>query len=168
MLQSIEEFMTLHSKLIQKMFQELGEIRPFLVLMGDNEKNCQVKPVIIPTMFFETEIGKTFVKSVVLKKEIDELKTDGYELRCVSFSSECWMKKIVVNNEGIKVEKDIEVVVVSYEMKGDSLFQVYEIKRNMNVTDEGLEEKPTLELCETISNNKNVHFEGMMTKLFQE
>lgn len=168
MSKSIEEFKVLHSKLINKMFNDLGEIRPFLVLMGENEKDCQVKPVLLPTMFFESELGKTFVKNVVLKKEIDEMKTDGYELKCISFSSECWMKKVKIDKDGIEVQKDIEVVVISFETKENSSFIIYEIVRNMNVTDEGLGENPTLELCEELSKNSNVVFEGMMTKLFQE
>lgn len=168
MSKSIEEFKELHLKLINKMFNDLGQVRPFLVLMGENENDCQVKPVLIPTKFFENELGKMFVKSVILKQEIEEMKTDGYELKCISFSSECWMKKVKIDKDGVEVQKDIEVVVVSFETKEDSSFKIFEIVRNMNVTDEGLGENPTLELCEELSNNSNVHFDGVMTKLFQE
>lgn len=168
MLESIKEFMKLHSTLIDKMFKDLGEIRPMIVLMGENEEGCQVKPVIVPSMFYQNELGKMFLKSVILKKEIDELKSEGYEFRCVSFCSECWMKKITINSEGVNIEKDMEVVVVSYEMKGNSLFHVYEIKRNMNVSEDGLMEEPSLELYKEITNTENVQFEGMMTNLFTE
>lgn len=171
MSQSVQEFMTFNSSLIKKMFQDLGEIRPFIVLLGENDEGFQVNPLIIPTKFFESEIGKTFVKTVILKKEIEDMKSEGYELRCVSFSSECWMKKVVINESGVNVKKENEVVIVSYEMKDESVIQVYDIKRNMNVTSEGLVEEPTLELNESLSDNKNKNIGsiiGMMSKLFTE
>jgi hypothetical protein len=130
-----------------------GELKPHFTILTNNSGTPRYSLIPIPEFLLQDEVGKDFVKDVLLKAVKDKVKDDGNKLLCVCMSSESWMYKSSkeelqkVNGEYRKLPKQ-EVVTLNFDFGGSNKFLIYDVVRMMNVDGNGLNEVVDLKLIE--------------------
>lgn len=165
---NVEKFIELHQKLVRKIFETVGEVQPMLVLLGkpiddDNEK-CVIKPINVPSELFRTEDGKELIRTELLKHEKEELKNEGYELLCISLTSECWVTKHRTKDGVKKVGEEKECIFFMFETKDETKVISWDIKRKLLVDEDGMYED--VELVDSSDFIDNGKVKGRFTNMF--
>jgi len=164
----LQKFVENHKQLVRQIFDNNGSVLPMIVLVGKPIEGGKylVKPLDIPPVFYQTDMGKDFLVGHILKEEKQELIDMGYKLSLISFTSECWMTKIKIHEDGSKDEVKKEVIFFSFETEDEIKCLSWEIHRSMSVSKDGIYEKVYLE--ENDDFNEEGQLVGRFSGLFNK
>jgi hypothetical protein len=149
----VQKFITSVSDNILNRMKIDGELKPHFTILTENNGEPKYSLIPIPEFLLEDEVGKDFVKDVLLKTIKDKVKSDGNKLLCVCMGSESWMYKSSkeelekVNGEYRKLPRQ-EVVTLNFDFGNGNKFLIYDVIRMMNVDGNGLNEVVDLKLME--------------------
>lgn len=133
---SIEDYVVFHTTAVETMFMENKGMEPFITyLIHTKQGEYRVLPLEIPTDYFGNNMGKTFIKNILLEGYLNAVKSNGDEVVCVVFTSEAWRYKNVKDTENYKDSDKVETLVITIEKKdGVNGIISYEITRDENGT----------------------------------
>jgi hypothetical protein len=164
----VSNFIEHHQKKVLDMFREQKGITPFFTFLCKTEDNKgEVMILEVPESLMFNE-GKDFVRNVLIEKIKKDLKKKNKNLVCVNFNSESWMYHgnkgdlNVLNGEYRKLPKS-EVLLMVFDSEQESRQITYEIKRNLFVGEDGLDEEVGVELYKL---GEDVKMSGRFSNLF--
>ncbi len=148
----VDKFIEHHEKKVLEMFIKQKGITPFVTFL------CEKGEVIVlevPSTLMFNE-GKDFVRDVLIEKIKTTLKKKNKKLMCVNWNSESWMyrggKDDVVDN--YRKLPRTEILLMTFDSEQGSRQITYEIKRNMFIGEEGLDEEVDIELMKLGDDNQ--------------
>ncbi len=148
----VDKFIEQHEKKVVSMFKKQKGITPFVTFLCQDEfeKKGEVMIFEVPDQLLFNE-GKDFVRDVLIEKIKEKLRKDNKNLVCVNWNSEGWMYRgnkeehEELNGNYRKLPKT-EVLLMTFDSKKGTRTITYEIKRDMFVGEEGLNEQVDVEL----------------------
>lgn len=164
---NIDKFIEQQREFVLRVFNGEGELSPLLCILSEKEGNTHTSMCPIPSELM-TDEGKNIIRYGLLEKIKDLMKKQGHKLLCVNWNSEGWLYQSSkeqleeVNGHYRKLPRT-EVLLMSFDTESGSQVITYEIKRNLSVGEDGLNEEVEVELMEL---SKNVTSKGRFTKMF--
>jgi hypothetical protein len=164
---NIDKFIEQQREFVLRVFKGEGELQPILCFLTEKEGKLGTSFCPIPTELMNDE-GKDIIRYQLIEQVKSVIKGQGHKLLCVNWNSEGWMYQSSkeqleeVNGHYRKLPRK-EVLLMSFDTESGSQVITYEIKRNLSVGENGLNEEVEVELMEL---SKNVTSKGRFTKMF--
>lgn len=163
----IDKFIEQQKDFVLRVFKEQDELQPILCFLTEKEDKLGVSYCPIPTELMN-DTGKDIIRYQLIETLKDRIKKEGHKLLCVNWNSEGWMYK--GNKEELQ-EVDgyyrhlprTEVLLMTFDSEDNSQIVTYEIKRNMSVGVNGLNNEVNVELIQL---DKTSTSKGRFTEMF--
>jgi len=173
----IDGFIEQQKHFITDMFNANQGLPPMVSIFTQDPKKDCFNVNVLPILDSEQMNDKDFIRDVLIEDFKKMVRKSGQKIICVNWCSEAWMYKVEntkmnrekINNGDYKKLPRTEVLVMSFDGKDVHKRVIYEIKRTMSVTENGLEQNATIELSKvTEETNDNVDsIDGRFKNLFE-
>ena len=143
--EEIGTFIKEQCTVVRAMFTEEKEVQPMLILLTRFEGELEVGMAPLMGPWMDSPDAKDMIRAIIIPKIKEALKEMKKELVCICFISEAWawngtkedMER--VNGDHKKLPKK-EVIIMSFDFNEGNKTIFYEIKRKMEVNEQGLNE----------------------------
>lgn len=163
-----EDYIKNHLHSVRNIIKNEKHLQPFLTILVENktdkERSCICAP--LPHQLLEKDDSNNYLLYMFFKELKEHIEKNNNRVLCVNFNAEAWATKVHKVTEK-ELEKK-EIVIMTFDCEEANTFIVFDINREMKVTDKGIEEYVDIEPTEENGFEAGDNIGGRFTNLYEK